>query len=180
MSQQPKQVTSASAWRKASAFEPAPLELPSGNVCMIRVPGPQAFLTQGLVPNTLLPLVQESIDRAQKGKTMTEKDEVKMLGEMLQDPDRLRQVFEMADAVAVYCVIDPPLLPVPPANEDRDPDALYVDEVDLDDKMFIMDVAMGGSKDLEQFRSKPRPGLDDIPAGKRVASAAKRPARPRR
>jgi hypothetical protein len=175
-----KQVTSASAWRKAATFEPAPLELPSGNVALVRVPGAQAFLTQGLIPNALLPLVQEVIERAEKGKKMTQKDQDKLLEEMIRDPEKLNQVFEMADAVTLHCVVDPQLLPVPEENEDRDPDSLYVDEIDTEDKLFIMQVAMGGSKDLERFRDQPNPDVDDVPAGKRVAGAAKRPARARR
>jgi hypothetical protein len=173
-----KQVTSPSAWRKAAALSPAPLELPSGNVCLCRVPGPAAFLTQGLVPNTLLPIVKTAIDRAEKGRS-TELTTDDLASDLLDDPEKLRQVFEMADAVTIYCVIEPKVLPIPPDDLERDPEMLYVDEIDLDDKMYIMSVAMGGAKDLESFRDKPIADVGDLRSGKGVASSPKRPPRSR-
>jgi hypothetical protein len=69
-------------------------------------------------------------------------------------------MFEMADAATVYCVVEPIILPVPVPDPDsgetpeRDEDALYVDEIDVDDKLYIMSHALSGVRDLEQFRAE--------------------------
>jgi hypothetical protein len=173
-----KQVTPASTWRKAAKEGPAPLELPSGNVALVRIPGPQAFLTEGIIPNALLPIIQEVIDEAQKGKQMTPKQE-ESIADMMRDPEKLRQVFEMADAVTLYCVVEPEVLPTPEDESEKDPELLYVDEVDLDDKLFIFHVAMGGSKDLETFRPESLSDVGGVSGSKDVASSTKRPARAR-
>ena len=180
MSNSDSSPTSISAWKKASTGGPAPLKLPSGNVALVRVPGPAAFLAEGLIPNTLLPLVQGVIENAEKGKPVTSEDESIISQELLKDPNKVRQVFEMADAVTIYCVVEPPVSHKPEPGEERNSDLLYVDEVDLDDKMFIMSVAMGGSRDLRKFRREQGANVDALRPGKNVASPAKRAARARR
>jgi len=118
------------------------------------------------------------MERAEKGRTKDKSDE-ELTRELMEDPSKIRQVFEMADAVAVYCVIEPELLPAPPDDEPRDPDKLYVDEVDMDDKMYIMSVALGGAKDLEKFRSESLANVDSVRSGQGVAGSPKRPSRAR-
>jgi hypothetical protein len=173
------QPTKASAWRKSAQFAPTPLELPTGNVALVRAPGAAAFLTEGLVPNALLPIIQDAMDVASKGKKQ-EVDEDALLSKLASDPEKIRQVFEMADAVTVYCVVDPPILPAPKEGEERDPEKLYVDQVDNEDKMFIMNVAMGGTANLKQFRSEQGGNLGALRAGQGVEPKTKRTAGSRR
>ncbi len=60
----------------------------------------------------------------------------------------------MYDAVLLHVVIEPHVLPVPPPEEARDPDGLYVDDVDLEDKVFLFNWAVGGTADVEAFRKE--------------------------
>jgi hypothetical protein len=39
-------------------------------------------------------------------------------------------------------------------SDDRDADTMYADEVDFNDKVFIFNFAVGGTRDLERFRSE--------------------------
>lgn len=161
--------TSISAWRKsATATTAASLELPSGNVALVRAPGAQAFLAEGLIPNSLLPFIQQAISSAQKGRSAPSTED--MLDKVMEDPERIRQVFEMMDAVTVHCVIEPAVLPKPQNEADRDPEHLYVDEVDPDDKMYIMNIALGGTLDLERFRAEQRSNVDAVRAITGVAT----------
>lgn len=153
------QPTTASAWRQ-NAEQGTPLVVPSGNTCLVRASsGLQAFVKKGNIPNSLMPIVQESI---KKGQAPTMGD---LEGD---DPQQLIQdIMEMADNIVLTVVIQPKLLPVPtrlndedeeieiPLHERSDPgEALWVDEVDFEDKFFIFNWAVGGTADLEKFREE--------------------------
>lgn len=143
-------VTPVSQWKKKT--EPVPLDLPSGNTCLVQPVGMEAFIKQGFIPNSLLPIVQKSLAAGEAGRP----DEInagEMMAEALQDPEKLRDIFDVADAVTVYCVVEPKVHPVPEDDSSREEDKLYVDEIDFDDKMFIFQYAVGGSRDLEAFRA---------------------------
>jgi hypothetical protein len=163
-----KEVTSASEWKKQAG---KPLELPSGKVCLARNPGMKPMLSAGLIPNSLIPIVTEALSRGGSpsgGASKQDEAIEKQLTEQLKtDPKLLVDMMDAIDAVTVYCVIQPKVHPVPMKEkvdelggvtliEDpaaKDDDLLYVDEVDFDDKTFIFNWAVGGSRDLERFRS---------------------------
>lgn len=175
--------TSAAAWTKSSAVET--LRLPSGNVCRVKRVGPEAFMSQGIMPDMLAPIVQKSINN-KKGLPPQK------IEQMATDPKMLGQISEMCDRVTVYAVVEPRVV-MPPncqvcgelntvATESvhgdgegkhefqegpRDPALLYVDTVDLEDKMFIMNFCVGGTRDLERFREQQREvvaGVDPQPS----------------
>ena len=143
--------TPVSGWKKKSS-EGILVRVPSGNTALIRTPGIEVFLTQGVIPNALMPLVTDSMKR---GAAPKDED----LSAMIGNPEMVTQIVEMANAVCVFCCLDPKVEPVPDVDEQgkeepRDPDLLYVDEVDFNDKMYIFSVAVGGTSDLEKFREE--------------------------
>jgi len=154
-----KKPTSAAQWKKASAG--VPLEVPSGNTALVRNPGMQVFLRKGLVPNSLMPLVR---------KGMTGKEPEIKLDDI--NEDQLEAMLDLFDAITCYCVIEPKVLPVPAEGEERDPEALYVDEVDFEDKQFIFQWAVGGTRDLEQFRKEQSNAVERLRGGAAMASEA--------
>lgn len=155
------QVTPVSQWKQKK--EPVPLELPSGNTCLVRPVGMQAFLKQGFIPNSLLGIVQAGLKAGETGKP-AEIDTDALMAEALADPEKLQDIFDIADSVTVYCVVEPPVHPIPEDNL-REEDKLYVDELDLDDKMFIFQFAVGGSRDLEPFRQATGSGMGPVSDG---------------
>src|SRR5258706_16188582 len=94
--------TTAKEWRKQRAE--TPLELPSGNTCLVQPVGLDAMLTQGYVPNSLLDIVQDALTKGKSGKA-AELEEAKMFAQVLQDPTKVKDIFSMADAVTAACVI---------------------------------------------------------------------------
>lgn len=160
-----KKVTSKAQWKATTGG--TPLEVPSGNVALVRAPGMQVFIEQGLIPNTLLPIVQKAISE-KKAPDMS-KLEI--------NEESLAQMVGMIDAVAVYCVIEPALTKnkdddgnTIPLSE-RDSELLYVDEVDVQDKLFIFQFAVGGVRDLETFREQQKQAMEPVPGGEAVAFA---------
>jgi hypothetical protein len=153
-------VTPVSEWKKKS--EPHPLDLPSGNTCLMQPVGMDVFIKQGFIPNSLLAIVQKALAAGEAGKA-DELDMSEFMAEALVDPEKIRDIFQVADAVTVYCVVEPRVYPVPTDSVLREEDKLYVDEIDLDDKLFIFNVAVGGTKDLEPFRAATAAGVGSVP-----------------
>lgn len=160
----PKEVTSASDWKKDS--DGIDLEVPSGKVALVRMVGIEAFLTEGLIPNSLRDVAMEAISKKKSVELKVEDFSMAQLNEML----------ELFNSVTVYCVLKPSVRPVPHYTQEnvekgecaegdignvipighelRRDDVLYVDEVDLADKAYIFQYACGGPRDLESFRAQ--------------------------
>lgn len=162
----PPPITSAAEWggeARENRVKGRPVTVPSGKTCLVKMLDSMGeFLARGDVPNALLPLMME----AATGKTESAK---KVTDEVLGDPDKLVEMFALVDTIVVECVLQPPVAPVPqrevmrsgemvleniPAHEREDDDTLYVDYIELEDKMFIFNYALSGVNDVEQFRSQ--------------------------
>lgn len=163
-------VTDVSSWKKKSGA--GELELPSGNVCLAIRPGVMTFVRQGIVPNSLMGIM----NKAAEGQ-LPDKDLQKGLGEIVENPQKMQDMLQMVDAITLHCVVEPKVYPVPGPTERRDPALLYVDEVEDDDKMFIFTWAVGGDRSLERFREQQGAMLESLPAGKDVERPAKRASR---
>lgn len=163
-------ISTASSWKQAIRKE---LTLPSGNVCLVRPISLDALLKGGKVPNSLLPMIKKAF----AGKRMESKE----LTEVTED--QVVDMMRLFDVILCDCVLEPTVVPVPetPTNEDgtpgtppeRDPEALYADEVDMLDKQFIFQWAVGGTSDVEAFRVKSRELLDSLLPGASVEPETK-------
>lgn len=142
-------------------------ELPSGYVVRLRNPGGlRAFMSSGIMPNSLMVLVKDSLN---KGKGLQPED---LMSDGELDPQMMQDIMSLMDNVAVQCIVEPKLYPtlteedvkahnkkhpddkVESPEDLRRPDRLYADELPDDDKQFIFQWVSGGTRDLEQFRSK--------------------------
>lgn len=155
------------------------LELPSGELCQVRRPGVQGLIKAGVLHSldSLTSIVNaETIPNA-KGLP---KQSVKSI---LQDPEKFQAMMDQVDKIVVYVVVQPDVLPAivtqsmvgekfslddvgrDLTDEERDPEAIYVDYIDPQDKMFIMNFAVGGSRDLEKFRKDSEALVGGVSAG---------------
>lgn len=161
-----KRASTAKQWRQKT--EIVPLDVPSGNVALVRPVGMQVFLEAGTIPNSLEKMIRDAI-ASSDGKVVLP-NPVDWKQEQVDD------ILNLLDAVTCYCVVQPQVSPVPFwAEEDhieercskeqvgdiipigdpnRDENLLYVDEVDLDDKFMILQFAVGGTRSLEKFREQ--------------------------
>lgn len=146
--------TSAKAWKGKTSMKPHELEVPSGNVCLVQRVGMESLVKGGMIPNSLLGMVSDQLEKASKGKAMTELDEAQMMAQLQDNPEKLQEMFDMVDLITMQVVIEPKLEPVPEDDNDRDDDLLYVDQVDLEDKLFIFDWVVGGVGDVASFRGE--------------------------
>lgn len=149
--------TSAIEWKKKSSVG-TPIRVPSGNMALVKRPGMQVFLSQGIIPNSLMGFISDAL---KSGKPQVQDLEI--------NQDTMKDLMRLVDQVTVQCCIEPEVNPVPVDNKDnallkdyRDPEKLYVDEVDVEDKMFIFNYAVGGTTDVESFREKLTTSMDDL------------------
>ena len=192
-----KKATTAKKWKRNKGEE---LPLPSGNVALVKRPGPAALLDKGILPDSLMPIVQQAI---KSGKGLKPEDEA----ELMKDPEKILEALDAMDRLLPVVVVEPRVLyhkrEIEPAARTMTPgeaygpvkwedipdqsrfahavvmgvpeaeaeDVLWSDEVDIEDKMFIFQYAVGGTRDLERFRSELGVGLGDLSAGEGTPDA---------
>jgi hypothetical protein len=140
----PATPTTAREWKQKRG---ADLPVPSGNVALVRLLGPEVLMRKGSMPDSLLPIVEAAV---REGKGMPPQK----MAELASDPEKLDEILVLIDHVVVEAVIEPRVAPAPENEDDRRPDVLYVDEVEWEDKIFIFNFVVGGTRDLETFRKQ--------------------------
>lgn len=154
------------------------IELPSGFMVKVKNPGGlRAFLNTGLIPNSLMGIIQKGLDKGSgKGIAAEIVKDGKIDSEMLTD------MMQMMDGIACKVIVEPRIYPTLTENdllewndnhlddrkdsveELRQDDRLYADELPDDDKMFLFQWISGGTRDLETFRKQHAAGVDALSA----------------
>lgn len=137
------------------------LELPSGETCLVVRPGVQGLIGAGILDSldTLTGLVQSELIDSKDPRNAQ-----KAVKALAENPQDLLKAMDLVDKVVCYVVKAPEVLMPPADASERDAEALYADEVDLDDKMFIFQFVVGGTRDIEQFRKESQELLGGVPA----------------
>lgn len=167
--------SSARQWKRATSEE---VTLPSGNVALVKRPGMEAFLMEGLIPDALMGIVQESIRRGQGMPS-------EQVQAMIKDPAKVDAMFDAMDRVLARVVVEPkvvwhkrqvdpkdkgenPAMEVIPESERDSDNLIYTDEVFFEDKSFLFNYAVGGTRDLERFRDETESTLASVQPGEPV------------
>lgn len=149
--------TSVAAWKKSAL--PDLVEMPSGNYMRIRKIGLQAIIKTGTLPNSLMGIAEKAVGRGNnKPHEVTDEE----LVALIQDPKKVEEIASFMDKIMVMCAAEPSVSPVPRGGVDRNPEVLYVDEIDEEDKMFVFQVVTGGTTDVEAFRLEHSSTMADI------------------
>lgn len=135
------------------------LTVPSGQLCLAIKPGLEGLLKSGVLHgiDPLVALVEEHQSRMQ-GR---ESDQAFGL-EVMNDPEKLDQILHMVDKVMCHVVLKPKISLTPDDPTRRVPGNLYADNVDLEDKIYIMSWALGMAGDLDNFRSQLSEDVGDV------------------
>jgi hypothetical protein len=150
--------TSVSSWKKAGHD----FAVPSGNVCRVRRRSLDVFLKTGRIPNSLMPWVQKAIQG--KAETDINKEDLSI--------DQVKDMMEFIDIVVLDTVLEPKVYPVPPDGEERDPELLYVDEVDFDDKAAIFEFSVKGVGRFKSGYEEPTAAMEPVSGSEDVAMPA--------
>jgi len=136
------------------------LTVPSGQKCLVRRPGVEALLKAGILHKTdmLSKIVQaEHVNRVKpapgKSKKSPTADFDDPLMELLKDDALVDDLIHTIDRIVCHVVVKPAVVMTPSDPTRRVDGVIYTDMIDLDDRIFIMNHAVGGQRDLKQFRS---------------------------
>lgn len=176
-------VANASAFKKNT--NPI-VRLPSGHNVRVKRLGMERFLTAGFLPDPLAKQVKKMISQ-REGRA-----ENSDLLQNLSEKDLLA-FLRAVDRIAVYCIQEPEVRwherPVGPDSEgntptdsegtplyeevpeeERSETVVYTDELDMEDKMFIFQFAVGGSSDVGQFRAESAAAVEALQSGGKVVN----------
>lgn len=163
------------AWGQSDMFDGTSedVTVPSGQKCRVRRPGVKGLVAAGVLDHvdSLTKIVGEKhIQRAKGGRI--DKIDVK---DIVKNPEKVAEIIDVVDKVVCHVVVAPQLHRSPKCKVcDRDIDwhsympvegyhdpvvtleegKIYAFQVDMDDRMFILNFAVGGTRDLESFRSE--------------------------
>lgn len=187
-----KSQSAARQWKRSKAIE---IEVPSGNVALVKRPGMEIFLLEGLLPDSLMPIINEAISKGKglpPAKAKALKDNMNTVAEMMDTIDRVtaricvepkvlwhkRPVMDGEKPVMESYTDGEEMktrqkVEVIPEDERVDQEGvLYTDDIDFEDKSFLFQYAVGGTADLERFRSESEQALASVSTGDDVADTA--------
>lgn len=146
-------VTTVREWREQNA--PEEVELPSGNLAMLRKVHITDLALSGAIPATLL---------AEAAKFSQGKDEP--LAIMVQDSGDFQRWLGLINPVVIAAFVEPKV-----AKEPSE-DALGVNEISGSDRLAVFRWCNEGASALEPFREDPIASLESAPAGQSIQPAA--------
>ena len=154
-----------------------PVLLPSGQRIILRPTSLASFMQSGSIPNSLMQVVTTAMDHAKDGAEAQDEKVQESAMDLLRDPKSLTDMFEAVDKFVISVALEPRVYPVPEDEADRDDNLLYVDEIELEDRMFIFTRAIGSPGEAEPFRDKPASRVGAVQQRKAVGGTTKRAPR---
>lgn len=158
------------------------LEMPSGQMAQVRMPGVQQLVAIGVLDSTdsLSALIDKKHIKRVKGKPAIDGPS------LMKDPKNVLSLLQIVDKVTAYMVVQPTvqepfieedvdgkMTTRPLRDDERDPEVVYTDAIETIDKMYLFQYAVGGSADLAQFRERFEAGLGSLEAGESVPLSTK-------
>lgn len=140
--------------------------LPSNNLVLARRVGLDTFMRNGFIPNSIMPLITKALD---EGKAPSKRQLADAVD--ISSDGAINDMMKMYDDVLVYCVLQPKVTPMPTDEtgevwlDRKDPDLLYPDDVDFEDKQFLFNWAVGGTADVARFRNEQEKAVEPVSSG---------------
>lgn len=142
--------------------------VPSGQRCLVRRPGMEGLIKAGVLHNvdSLSQVVNEKHLKRVAGKK-EEAAEIDM-SSLMNDDEGMAEVLNVVDKVICHVVVKPEIQRTPDDVTRRQPGVVYADMVDLVDKMFLFNFAVGGTREMESFRGGLLDAMGGLEAGEGV------------
>lgn len=165
------------------------LALPSGEVCQARRPGVQGLMASGILDSfdQLTAIVQTEHVAPNNPRTadkVTPAQTIAAAKNLATDKEAIENALWLMDRLAVYVVVQPQCWIDYQMKDEPDEvwnarqakaiedEALAIRDVDLGDKAFITNWAVGGSADLAAFREGTGKLLGDLESGEALLQSA--------
>lgn len=164
------------------------LEVPSGQVCLIKKVDPQQLVAMGVIDqvDVLTKLVDTKHVKRVKGKPQSTPNKVDVAA-LSKNPQAIVDILALSDKVVEAVILKPnvkrPIVrdehgqpkffngkEIPLPYEDRVEGQIYTDMIDSMDRMFIFQRAVGGDIDLATFRRELELPVSGLANGDEVSS----------
>lgn len=161
-----------SVWGRGDSNQFHDLEVPSGQLCLVRRPGVAALMRMGLLNDldSITSFVSRDIIAKAEGKRVISTEDAV---EMLKDPAKFERILYVVDRIVVECVVKPEVKMAPNDATNRKDGVVYTDMIELSDKMFIFQYVLGGTESVAQFREEAGAALGGVSAESGDAGEAK-------
>ena len=158
--QQPEGKYAPTAWGSNADSMGTDLVFPSGQVALVRRPGLQGLLKEGILHNldTLTPFIEEHSAAANGRKPKAGPS----VAEIMADPKAVDQLMHVLDRITTSCVVQPEIKMTPNDPTSRVAGVVYADQVEMEDKLFLFQFVVGGTRDLERFRQESADALGGL------------------
>lgn len=159
-------------WLAGGLGETTDLQVPSGQMCLVRRPGVEGLMRAGVLRkmDSLSALVSEK--HLKKGRKGTKASEQIDISSLMKDTKSLENIMHTVDRVVCHCVVKPEVQMAPNDVTRRKDGVVYSDMIDITDKMFIFNYVVGGTRDLESFRDGLERHLGGLESGEGVQPEA--------
>lgn len=136
------------AWGHGNLRE---ITTPSGQTCLVRTDSLQALMQAGVLHDvdSLTSLVSMKHIAKAQGKGPITDDQVK---ELVSNPGAIESMLHVVDRIVCHIVVQPPVHMTPNDTTNRKQGVVYTDMISLEDRMFLMNLAVGGTDDVATFR----------------------------
>ena len=161
------------------------LACPSGQLCLVKRPDIKKLIENGTLDKVdmLTSMVdQKHVSKKAKGGKNSAKSQDMAndiaIKKIVSDPKKFAELIETVDKVVMATVIQPELHEVPKNDDGTDDDdarlsgTVYIDNVDLNDKMFILQFAFAGTRDVARFRAELTESIDRLANVETMAETA--------
>ena len=134
------------------------LEVPSGQVCLVRRPGVQRLMEAGVLRDvdSLSAIVAAEHIKRVNGEDAIDTES------LAEDVTAIANVLHIVDRVVVHVVVKPEVVMTPNDTTSRKDGVIYADMIDIEDRMFIFNFAVGGTRSVEQFRAQSKPPVGSV------------------
>jgi hypothetical protein len=143
------------------------LDLPSGQKCLAQRPGPEGLMAAGLLDD--LDMLATVVPKIMGGKSTAKKFDPSVA---MRNKEMLAQAVKLMNRVVVFVVVKPELTEEPDDPRDKERGKIYPSSVSMEDKMFLFNWAVGGTRDLARFRQELQESVADVESGADVEGAA--------
>lgn len=133
---------------------------PSGQRAQILRPGVAGLMEADILHNLdgLTAMVEKHVNKARGKKPSDRKrkgskpsDDIDVDG-LMKDTEALKDIMTVVNQAMVAFIVQPKVHPDPEDISDREDGKIYTAMIDLNDRLFLFNYMVGGSKDLTSFR----------------------------
>lgn len=144
------------------------ITVPSGQLVLVQKLNIQVLIKSGLLQN--FDSLSSTIANKHLGATNDDVEDT--IYDILKDPKKAESLFYTIDRVTCMTVVQPEITMAPNDYTLREPGKIYTDTIDLDDKLFIFNYALSGTKQANSFRGGSGAGVGSVANGESLPHPA--------